>query len=139
MTVGEKAVLTCRSDYAYGQRGYPPTIPAGATLLFDVELLSFPGSDAVHGDFSGAISMRGDDEGGAGESTMLFMAIAGGTLLMAAIYVVYHRRRKRERAGASTGSGVQMPSKPSRRRSKYKRTVNDGQDDQVCIPTHTHV
>jgi hypothetical protein len=52
MTVGEKAVLTCRSDYAYGQRGYLPTTPAGATLLFDVELLSFPGSDAVHGDFS---------------------------------------------------------------------------------------
>jgi len=41
MTIGEKAILRCRSDYAYGEMGSPPTIPGGATLEFDVELLGF--------------------------------------------------------------------------------------------------
>lgn len=40
MSKGEKALLQCREDYAYGQQGQGP-IPAGATLTFDVELLSF--------------------------------------------------------------------------------------------------
>ena len=39
MKLGEKAVLTCSPDYAYGQRGYPPVIPQNATLEFEVELL----------------------------------------------------------------------------------------------------
>lgn len=40
MKKGEKAILCCRSDYAYGNS---PTgsIPAGATLYFDVELINF--------------------------------------------------------------------------------------------------
>lgn len=41
MKVGEKAILRCRSDYAYGKTGSPPVIPADATLDFDVELLGF--------------------------------------------------------------------------------------------------
>lgn len=41
MKVGEKAILRCRSDYAYGSMGSPPKIPGGATLDFDVELLGF--------------------------------------------------------------------------------------------------
>ena len=39
MKVGEKARLTCPSDSAYGDQGQGP-IPPGATLVFDVELLS---------------------------------------------------------------------------------------------------
>lgn len=41
MQKGEKAILTIKSDYGYGDRGSPPTIPGGATLIFDVELLDF--------------------------------------------------------------------------------------------------
>lgn len=41
MKVGEKAVLKIRYDYAYGETGSPPTIPAKADLFFDVELLGF--------------------------------------------------------------------------------------------------
>jgi peptidylprolyl isomerase len=40
MRKGEKAVLRCRSDYAYGKRGQGK-IPADATLNFDVELINF--------------------------------------------------------------------------------------------------
>lgn len=40
MKKGEKAILRCRSDYAYGSGGQGK-IPANATLNFDVELLDF--------------------------------------------------------------------------------------------------
>jgi len=39
MKVGGKARLVCPSTVAYGDHGRPPQIPAGATLVFDVELL----------------------------------------------------------------------------------------------------
>ena len=41
MTVGERAILYCAPEYAYGAAGSPPKIPANATLAFDVELISF--------------------------------------------------------------------------------------------------
>ena len=40
LSVGEKAVLTCTHDYAYGAQGFPPVIPPNATLRFEVELIS---------------------------------------------------------------------------------------------------
>ena len=39
MKVGGKAQLVCPSEIAYGDGGRPPTIPGGATLVFEVELL----------------------------------------------------------------------------------------------------
>jgi FKBP-type peptidyl-prolyl cis-trans isomerase FkpA len=39
LKVGGKAKLICPSAIAYGDEGRPPTIPGGATLVFDVELL----------------------------------------------------------------------------------------------------
>jgi FKBP-type peptidyl-prolyl cis-trans isomerase len=39
MKKGGKARLVCPSDIAYGDRGAPPKIKPGATLVFDVELL----------------------------------------------------------------------------------------------------
>ena len=39
MKTGGKARLVCASDLAYGDRGSPPTIPGGATLIFEIELL----------------------------------------------------------------------------------------------------
>ena len=51
MQKGEKAELFCRADYAYGESGSPPKIPGGATLKFEVELLSW--AEPLH---------RNDDE-----------------------------------------------------------------------------
>ena len=40
MKVGGKSRLVCPSDVAYGDQGRPPRIKPGATLVFEVELLS---------------------------------------------------------------------------------------------------
>ncbi|KAG1681124.1 hypothetical protein FOA52_015566 [Chlamydomonas sp. UWO 241] len=50
MKKGEKCVLTCTSEYAYGATGSPPKIPGGATLLFEVELLSWDSHKDISGD-----------------------------------------------------------------------------------------
>ncbi|KIO20601.1 hypothetical protein M407DRAFT_245739 [Tulasnella calospora MUT 4182] len=39
LSLGQKAILTCTPDYAYGDRGFPPLIRPDSTLVFEVELL----------------------------------------------------------------------------------------------------
>jgi FKBP-type peptidyl-prolyl cis-trans isomerase len=43
MKPGERALLTIKAEYAYGDEGSPPKVPPRATLEFDVELI---GADA---------------------------------------------------------------------------------------------
>ena len=46
MKVGGKSMLICPSDIAYGNVGHPPTIPGGATLNFEIELLEIVAAPA---------------------------------------------------------------------------------------------
>ena len=50
MKKNEKCVLTITAPYAYGDAGSPPTIPGGATLKFEVELLSWKSIKDICGD-----------------------------------------------------------------------------------------
>lgn len=50
MAKGEKAKLTLKPDYAYGETGSPPKIPKNATLIFEMELLSWTSKRDVFGD-----------------------------------------------------------------------------------------
>lgn len=52
MKRGEKALLTCSAENAYGETGSPPTIPANATLQFEVELIDFKDREKTKWDYS---------------------------------------------------------------------------------------
>lgn len=45
MKRGEVAMLTCKSEYAYGKSGSPPKIPPDATLYFEVEVIDWQKED----------------------------------------------------------------------------------------------
>ena len=50
MKKGEKCLLRCEPDYAYGAAGSPPKIPPHSTLEFEVELLSWQSVKDIKGD-----------------------------------------------------------------------------------------
>jgi len=45
MKKGEKCILTCKSEYAYGKSGSGNKIPPNSTLIFEVELFAWQGED----------------------------------------------------------------------------------------------
>ncbi|GKU85972.1 hypothetical protein SLE2022_249240 [Rubroshorea leprosula] len=52
MCVGEKRKLKIPAKLGYGPQGSPPTIPGGATLIFDTELVAINGKTGSGGNAS---------------------------------------------------------------------------------------
>jgi len=50
MRKGELAKFTLQPEFAYGEAGSPPAVPANATLVFEVELISWISKDDLFGD-----------------------------------------------------------------------------------------
>merc|ERR1719221_1025344 len=61
MKQGELAKFTLKPEFAYGAAGSPPKIPADATLVFEVELLSWVSKDDLFQD--GGVIKSGIKEG----------------------------------------------------------------------------
>lgn len=57
MDKGELALLTCKPEYAYGKQGQG-SIPADATLQFEVELLSWTEDKDVSEEKDGSIMKK---------------------------------------------------------------------------------
>lgn len=45
MRKGEKCILTCTPEFAYGEQGAGENIPPNSTLQFEVELFRWQGED----------------------------------------------------------------------------------------------
>lgn len=58
MKVGEKSILRCLPEYAYGASGHPPTIPPQATLNFEVELFAWTKEEDISSDKTRKVMKR---------------------------------------------------------------------------------
>lgn len=50
MKMGERSLFTVPPEMGYGETGSPPLIPPNATLIFDIELLSWYSIRDITGD-----------------------------------------------------------------------------------------
>jgi FK506-binding protein 4/5 len=63
MKKGEICKVTLKPEYAYGENGSPPKIPANATLVFEIELLSWEEEKDLTKDKDGGIMKKVLHEG----------------------------------------------------------------------------
>ena len=72
MTRGEKCLLTCKPEYAYGKAGSEPKIGPDETLQFEVELFDWRGDDVTEdGGVIKSILIKGDGYSTPEDGTMV--------------------------------------------------------------------
>ncbi|XP_031985591.1 inactive peptidyl-prolyl cis-trans isomerase FKBP6 isoform X2 [Corvus kubaryi] len=97
MTKGETALFVLRPEYAYGQRGCPPSIPPNTTVLFKVELLDFIDSEECDAFFelTYALSILGRSSSSKAEQSQIN---ASKLLLFLNLSLTYLKMERADRA-----------------------------------------
>uniref|UniRef100_A0A8C1T8S8 peptidylprolyl isomerase n=1 Tax=Cyprinus carpio TaxID=7962 RepID=A0A8C1T8S8_CYPCA len=78
MQKGEVCVMLCKPEYAYGSAGSPPKVPPNATLVFEIELLSFRGEELLEdGGIVRRIKVKGEGYNNPNEGSTVNVHLKG--------------------------------------------------------------
>ncbi|KAG1942742.1 peptidyl-prolyl cis-trans isomerase FKBP5 [Pimephales promelas] len=78
MQKGEVCLMLCKPEYAYGSAGSPPKVPPNATLVFEIELLSFRGEKITEdGGIMKRIKVKGEGYNSPNEGATVHVHLNG--------------------------------------------------------------
>lgn len=90
MTRGEKCLLTCAPEFAYGEKGSPPKIEPNATLQFEVELFDWRGEEVTpDGGVVKTLVLKGENYSTPEDGTMVEGSYLAGVFDMP-VHLVLH-------------------------------------------------
>uniref|UniRef100_A0A8C1QI16 peptidylprolyl isomerase n=1 Tax=Cyprinus carpio TaxID=7962 RepID=A0A8C1QI16_CYPCA len=78
MQKGEVCLMLCKPEYAYSSAGSPPKVPPNATLVFEIELLSFRGEELTEdGGIMRRIKVKGEGYYNPNEGSTVHLHLEG--------------------------------------------------------------